>query len=82
METFKDINPNAIPGVLVKNHGPFTWGTDATNAVHNAVVMEEIAFMNFNALMLNPQSSPIGKSLLNKHYLRKHGVNATYGQRQ
>lgn len=82
VETFKNHDPNTIPGVLVKNHGPFVWGTDAANAVHNAVVMEEIAFMNFNALMLNPQSSPIGQSLLDKHYLRKHGANATYGQRR
>lgn len=82
VETFKNRDPNTIPGALVKNHGPFAWGTDAANAVHNAVVMEEIAFMNFNALMLNPQSSPIGQSLLDKHYLRKHGANATYGQRQ
>lgn len=80
IETFKNIDPNNIPGILVKNHGPFVWGTDAMNAVHNAVVLEEIAFMNFHSLMLNPQSPPIDQSLLDRHFLRKHGANATYGQ--
>ncbi len=80
IETFKDKNPDAIPAVLVHSHGPFAWGTDAMNAVHNAVVLEEIAFMNFHTLMLTPNISPIQQELLDKHYLRKHGANAYYGQ--
>lgn len=70
-----------IPAVLVKNHGPFVWGKDAVEAVHNAVVLEEIAFMNYHALMLNPQAGAMQKELLDKHYLRKHGENAYYGQK-
>lgn len=82
VETFenKGINPDDIPGVLVKNHGPFSWGTDAFNAVHNAVVLEEVANMNFNTMLINPGVEKINKNLLNKHYLRKHGANAYYGQ--
>ena len=80
IETFKDKNPDAIPAVLVHSHGPFAWGRDAMDAVHNAVVMEEIAFMNIHAMMLNPGISPMQQELLNKHYLRKHGANAYYGQ--
>lgn len=79
-ETFVEINPDDIPGVLVFSHGPFAWGTDAMNAVHNAVVMEEVAFMDFHALMLNGGHDSMQKSLLDKHYLRKHGKNAYYGQ--
>ena len=81
VETFRDKDPAAIPGVLVCSHGPFAWGTDAMNAVHNAVVMEEIAFMDWHAMMLNPALGPIQQTLLDKHYLRKHGANAYYGQR-
>lgn len=80
IETFRDKDPDAIPGVLVKNHGVFSWGTDAMNAVHNAVVMEEIAFMNYHAIMLNPNAGTVSKALLDKHYYRKHGKNAYYGQ--
>jgi L-ribulose-5-phosphate 4-epimerase len=80
IETFKDLDPAAVPGVLVSNHGPFAWGTDAMNAVHNAVVMEEIAFMNYHAMTLNPQASIASQALLDKHYYRKHGKNAYYGQ--
>ena len=79
-DTFKDMDPDAVPGVLVRNHGPFAWGTDAANAVHNAVVMEEIAFMNYHAITLNPQASCVSQGLLDKHYYRKHGANAYYGQ--
>lgn len=78
--TFKDMDPDAVPGVLVRNHGPFAWGTDAANAVHNAVVMEEIAFMNYHAITLNPQAPCVSQGLLDKHYYRKHGANAYYGQ--
>jgi L-ribulose-5-phosphate 4-epimerase len=80
IETFKDKDPEAIPGVLVSNHGPFAWGTDAHNAVHNAVVMEECAKMALRALSLNPELPPISQAILDKHYLRKHGANAYYGQ--
>ena len=79
-ETFRDLDPDAIPGVLVHSHGPFAWGTDAMNAVHNAVVMEEVAFMDWHAMVINPNSGPMQQTLLDKHYLRKHGANAYYGQ--
>ncbi len=80
IETFKDMDPDALPAVVVHSHGPFTWGTDAMNAVHNAVVLEEIAFMNFHAMQLEPKLPPMQQELLDKHYLRKHGANAYYGQ--
>jgi len=80
IETFRDKDPDAIPAVLVHSHGPFAWGVDAMNAVHNAVVLEEVAFMNFHAMMLEPKISPMQQELLDKHYLRKHGANAYYGQ--
>ena len=80
VETFKGKDPNAVPGVLVYSHGPFVWGTDAMNAVHNAVVMEEVAFMDYHALMLDPSHRDMQQTLLDKHYLRKHGANAYYGQ--
>lgn len=81
IETFKDKNPDAIPGVVVYSHGPFAWGKDAMDAVHNAVVMEEVAFMNIQTMMLNPGIGPMQQELLDKHYLRKHGANAYYGQK-
>ena len=80
IETFKDIDPMTIPAVLVHSHGPFTWGTDAMNAVHNAVVLEEVAFMDFHATAMNPQAGRMQQELLDKHYLRKHGPGAYYGQ--
>ncbi len=82
VETFRErkIDPAQVPGVLVYSHGPFAWGADPFDAVHNAVVMEECAFMDFHALALNPQAGPMQQELLNKHYLRKHGANAYYGQ--
>ena len=80
IETFKDIDPMTIPAVLVHSHGPFTWGTDAMNAVHNAVVLEEVAFMDYHALSMNPSAGRMQQELLDKHYLRKHGANAYYGQ--
>lgn len=79
-ETFQGINPVAIPSVLVHSHGPFVWGADPLDAFHNAVVLEEIAFMNFHCLMLEPDIPPVQQELLDKHYLRKHGTNAYYGQ--
>ena len=82
IETFKsrEVDPAQIPAVLVNSHGPFTWGTDAMNAVHNAVVLEEVAFMAFHAMALTPGLPPMQQELLDKHYLRKHGANAYYGQ--
>jgi L-ribulose-5-phosphate 4-epimerase len=79
-ETFEGKDPNAIPAVLVHSHGPFAWGVDPHDAVHNAVVLEEIAFMNYHSLMLNSDLPPMQQDLLDKHYLRKHGANAYYGQ--
>lgn len=82
IETFKTrgINPDYVPACLVHSHGPFTWGTDAMNAVHNAVVLEEVAFMALHAMLLTPGLQPMQQELLDKHYLRKHGPNAYYGQ--
>ncbi len=80
VETFAERDPDAVPGVLVLSHGPFAWGTDPMNAVHNAVVMEEVAFMDYHALTLDPERRGMQQTLLDKHYLRKHGKNAYYGQ--
>lgn len=80
VETFRDRNPGDMPGVLVHSHGPFTWGADAHNAVHNAVVLEELAFMAWQNLLMNPHIPPMQPELLDKHYLRKHGESAYYGQ--
>ena len=80
IETFKDKDPDAIPAVLVASHGPFTWGKTPYEAVHNAVVLEEVAFMDLQAMTLNPGISRMQQELLDKHYLRKHGKNAYYGQ--
>ena len=80
IETFQGKDPDAIPAVLVHSHGPFTWGVNPMDAVHNAVVLEEVAFMNFHTLMLEPGIQPMQQELLDKHYLRKHGANAYYGQ--
>ncbi|MBU3180486.1 L-ribulose-5-phosphate 4-epimerase [Clostridium psychrophilum] len=81
VETFKEINPEFVPGVLVNNHGPFAWGKDAMNAVHNAVVMEEVAKMAYRSIQLNKELGSIDNNLLDKHFLRKHGENAYYGQK-
>lgn len=80
IEAFKGIDPMAVPAVLVKSHGPFTWGKTAFESVHNAVVLEEAAFMNFHAMAINPQIGSMQRELLDRHYLRKHGANAYYGQ--
>jgi len=82
IEKFTDIDPDTIPAALVYSHGPFTWGKDAFDAVHNAVVLEEVAFMAWHDIMINPTLQPMQQELLNKHYLRKHGKNAYYGQKQ
>lgn len=73
-------DPKAVPAVLCKNHGPFTWGKDAAEAVHNAVVLEEIAKMAYLCETINPQVKPAPRELQDKHYNRKHGENAYYGQ--
>lgn len=78
-ETFSKIDPDAVPAVLVKGHGPFAWGTSPANAVHNAVVLEEVAKMGFRNKVLG-QDRSIPQYLLDKHYLRKHGKDAYYGQ--
>jgi len=75
------IDPMCVPAVLVHSHGPFTLGSDPMNAVHNAVVLEEVANMNYHAMMLNPGKGAMQQELLDKHYLRKHGKNAYYGQK-
>ncbi|MBQ1321258.1 MAG: L-ribulose-5-phosphate 4-epimerase, partial [Solobacterium sp.] len=77
----RGLDPDQVPGVLVHSHGPFAWGTDAENAVHNAVVMEEVAKMAFLSTMINPDVPPMQQELLDRHYLRKHGPGAYYGQK-
>lgn len=79
-ETFEGIDPMSIPAVNVFSHGPFAWGKDAFDAVHNAVVFEEVSFMALHAMVLRPDITPMQQTLLDKHYLRKHGKNAYYGQ--
>jgi L-ribulose-5-phosphate 4-epimerase len=81
IETFQGKDPDATPAVLVYSHGPFAWGKDPMDAVHNAVVLEEVAFMNFHTMALEPNIPSMQQELLNKHYLRKHGANAYYGQK-
>ncbi len=83
IETYKErgIAPMDVPAALVKSHGPFTWGTDPANAVHNAVVLEEVAFMTMHSTLLTGGAMPqMQQELMDKHYLRKHGKNAYYGQ--
>ncbi|MCG8308279.1 MAG: L-ribulose-5-phosphate 4-epimerase [Cytophagales bacterium] len=79
VETFHNRDPNAIPGVLVNNHGPFAWGKDADDAVHNAVVLEAVSKMAYYTLKIKRVPS-LDQTLLDKHYLRKHGKDAYYGQ--
>ena len=81
IETFKGKDPASVPAVLVRSHGPFAWGKDAAEAVHNAVVLEEAAFMAYHALTLAPETAPVPQALLDRHYLRKHGKDAYYGQK-
>ena len=82
VETFGNIDPLSIPAVLVKSHGAFAWGKDASEAVHNAVVLEEVAKMNLLTLTLDPNVSAMQRELLDRHYLRKHGKNAYYGNKK
>ena len=81
VERFANLNPDYIPGVLVNSHGPFAWGKDAHDAVHNAVVMEECAKMALRSFTINPKLQPIEQALLYKHFMRKHGKDAYYGQK-
>jgi len=78
---FADLDPQYYPGVLVANHGPFTWGKTPADAVESNAVLELIAQMALDAIAINPDQRPISKTLLDKHYLRKHGKNAYYGQK-
>ena len=80
VETVGDRDPLEIPAVLVKGHGPFVWGRSPEDAVHNALMLEEVAKMAWHTLMLNGEVQPIPQVLLDRHYLRKHGADATYGQ--
>lgn len=81
VETFKDIDPDFVPAVVVASHGPFAWGKSALDAVHNAVVMEEVAMMSWHAKIENSSLESMDQNLLDKHFLRKHGKNAYYGQK-
>ena len=83
VETFKErgIDPKAVPAVLCYSHGPFTWGKDADQAVYHSVVLEECAKMGIFTRVLNPHAAPAPQRMLDKHYLRKHGPNAYYGQK-
>jgi L-ribulose-5-phosphate 4-epimerase len=80
LRAFRDRSPVSLPGVLVANHGPFTWGPDVSAAAHNAVVLEAIARMAFFTVTINAEADAIPKPLHDRHYLRKHGSNAYYGQ--
>lgn len=80
VERFRSLDPQTMRAVLVAGHGPFTWGKDAHEAVHNAVVLEEAAFMAWHTMQLG-KTEPISQALLDKHFLRKHGANAYYGQK-
>ncbi|MEA5077109.1 MAG: L-ribulose-5-phosphate 4-epimerase [Anaerolineaceae bacterium] len=81
IETFANLDPDEIPAVLFCCHGPFCWGKTPEKAVENAVVLEEVAFMQYHALCINPELGPMQQELLDKHYLRKHGKSAYYGQK-
>lgn len=81
LETFDGKNITHVPGVLVSNHGPFSWGKDPLEAVHNAVVLEEVAMMAYHSFSLKPGMTEIDKTLLDRHFLRKHGDKAYYGQK-
>ena len=81
LRRFQSLDPDAVPGVLVAGHAPFTWGRDAMDAAHNAVVLEYTARMAFRTATLNSSCRGVSQALLDRHYFRKHGAKATYGQR-
>jgi L-ribulose-5-phosphate 4-epimerase len=76
----KGLDPAELPAALVAQHGPFTWGCDPAEAVHHAAVLERVCEMAFRTLELNPAAAPLGRELLDRHFLRKHGDKAYYGQ--
>ncbi|MBB2181700.1 L-ribulose-5-phosphate 4-epimerase [Lachnospiraceae bacterium MD1] len=80
VETIGDNDPMAIPGILVKNHGPFAWGKTPAGSVYNTVVLDKVAEMAYKTMMINPDVNRVSQYLLDKHYFRKHGANAYYGQ--
>jgi L-ribulose-5-phosphate 4-epimerase len=80
VERFAELDPMAVPGVLVCSHAPFVWGKDAADSVHNAIALEAVAQMAIHTLQLCPDRAAVDSYLLDKHYLRKHGANAYYGQ--
>lgn len=82
LECFQDLDPIAIPAVLVAGHGPFTWGRNAMEAVETSVTLETIAAMTLDTLQLRPDIAPLPKTILDKHYFRKHGTTAYYGQQK
>ncbi len=83
-ETFdtRGLNPSHVPGVICRNHGPFTWGKDAAQAVYHAVVLEEVAKMALYTVQIAPQTEPAPQHIQDKHFMRKHGPNAYYGQKK
>ena len=80
-ERFKGLDPEQMPAVLVHGHGPFAWGPDGAKAVENAFALEIVSEMTLEALQLNPQSKPLDQVLIDKHFFRKHGAGAYYGQK-
>ena len=84
VETFRErgLNPVHVPGVICRSHGPFTWGRDATQAVYHAAVLEEVAKMAIFTVQINPEALPAPQHVLDKHFMRKHGPNAYYGQKK
>ncbi|MDD4872560.1 MAG: L-ribulose-5-phosphate 4-epimerase [Kiritimatiellae bacterium] len=82
VERFKKLDTVAVPGVLVANHGPFTWGQSAQDSVHNSIALEAVAKMAYGTLIINPKVKPLPDYLLDKHFFRKHGPNAYYGQKK
>ena len=80
VERFENLDPEQVSAVLVSGHGPFAWGPSGTNAVENALALEIVAEMAWKALLINPTAKPISQALLDKHFLRKHGPGAYYGQ--
>ncbi len=82
IEAFAGLNPMYVPGVICRNHGPFTWGKDAAQAVYHAVVLEEVAKMAMFTEAINPKVAPAPQCIMDKHFMRKHGPNAYYGQKK